>query len=577
MLTNDARLLAAESDDNHGNGSSPRIENGRIVPPGAANTSTGISPMRNGPAQSAPAGRNSRAANSPAPSTTNGFAAAKQSSRSANPPDELLLSPEHEYDDGPPIFDKDSIVLKRPELTALITVDEQMNPFGLDSSSGQSINLRDTLQTALNNNLDLAISRTGSEVSRWQYYSTLGRFLPDLNLGYQEFWAKGAVAFPFNPSTFLRGLPIKTSTASNLGPGTTVAHIDDPFVIMRGGFNWNLFRGGRTLFGALQSRHSWRAAKSGAQATLSDVLLTAAQSFYNLVLSEALLQIRIRAVQTSEEQLRVNRDRFELGLATNLDVLQATTQLSRDRQNLIDQQVSRRTTAIKLADTLNLNLGSDLLPSDLVVRKTRIISPKLTVGDALKLAIDNRPELKQYEELRLAAKRAIVVAGGNLAPSFTFGGNVFGIGPGLSKVEALYALNINFRWDVAGLGVTDYSSVRAAKLQARQAQLQAQKELVTVLDQVRTSYLQSLDAERKIDETNTEVTSALEELRLARLRFQHGLGTNLDIITGQRDYTQALIDKAQAIINFNIAQVQLVHDMGLSSVDAFSSGRLIGN
>jgi OMF family outer membrane factor len=304
--------------------------------------------------------------------------------------------------------------------------------------------------------------------------------------------------------------------------------------------------------------------------------MSATKGFYNLLLNEALLQIRIKAVQTSEEQLRVNRDRFEEGLATNLDVLQASTQLSRDKQNLIDQQVARRTAAIQLADTLNVNLGTDLTPADMLVRKVRLVSPKLKIADILKLAIDNRPELKQYEELRLAAKRAIVVAAGPLAPTFSFGGNIFGLGPGISRVEALYTLNINLQWDIKGLGTTDYSLVRSAKLQARQAQLQAQKELVTVLDQVRTSYLQSLDAERKIDETTNEVNSSLEELRLARLRFQHGLGTNLDIITGQRDYTQALISKAQAMINFNIAQAQLVHDMGLSSIDAFSSGRLIG-
>ena len=168
-----------------------------------------------------------------------------------------------------------------------------------------------------------------------------------------------------------------------------------------------------------------------------------------------------------------------------------------------------------------------------------------------------------------------MVAGGPLAPTFAFGGSVYGIGPGIAQTQALFALNLNLRWDVNGLGTTDYSNMRAAKLQARQAQLQAQKELVTVLDQVQTSYLNSLDAERKIDETNNEVDSSLEELRLARLRFAHGLGTNLDIITGQRDYTQAMLDKAQAIINFDIAQAQLVHDMGLSSIDAFTSGHLI--
>jgi OMF family outer membrane factor len=489
------------------------------------------------------------------------------------PTDAQLLSPDTEFNDGPPIFDKNSILLKPPELKALVTIDEQMSPFGLDSTSTQPIDLRQVLRNVIDNSLDIAISRTNDQATHWQFRSSLGHFIPDLILGYQEYWLKGGVAFPFNPATFVKGLPLPANFQQQAG--TTVAHIDSPFVISRAGFNWNVFNA-KNIYTAMESRHTWHAAHQGQQATMSDTLLSATQGFYQMLLNEALLQIRIRAVQTSQEQLKVNRDRFELGLSTNLDVLQATTQLSRDRQDLIDQQVSRRTSAIKLADIMNSNLGTDLTPSDMVVRKVRLVSPRMRVPDVLKLAIDNRPELKQYEELRLAAKKAIGVSAAPLAPTLALGGGVFGIGPGIAQQQALFNLNLNLRWDVNGMGVTDYASTRAAKLQARQAQLQAQKELVTVLDQVRSSYLQSLDAERKIDETDNEAQSSLEELRLARLRYQHGLGTNLDIITGQRDYTRALIDKAQAIINFNTAQAQLVHDMGLSSFDSYTSGRLIG-
>ena len=96
-----------------------------------------------------------------------------------------------------------------------------------------------------------------------------------------------------------------------------------------------------------------------------------------------------------------------------------------------------------------------------------------------------------------------------------------------------------------------------------------------MLAQVRNAFVQVLDKEKNIEEASNETDSALEELRLAELRKLSGLGLNLDIITAQRDYTQAQVDKAQAIINFDIAQAQLVHDMGLISVDAVTSGRLL--
>jgi outer membrane protein len=467
---------------------------------------------------------------------------------------------------GEPIFDENAIILKKPELKALISVDRSLSPFGLDADYTQPINLREALITTVNNNLDLAISRTREHSQKLTYLSSLGSFLPDLMMGYQEFLLKGELAFPFK-SAIIPG----TSSSS----GFPAAKVDTPFILMNAGVKYNLYRGGKILFGTIRDKHSWNAAKSGLNASLSDVLLDSAKDYYNLVLAEALLQIRIKAVDTSEEQVRVNTSRFENGLATNLDVLQSRTQLSRDRQSLVDQQVNRRATAIQLADKLNINLGGDLTPVGNTVRKVRLVSLNLRVPDLLRVAIENRPELKQNDELRRAAKATIIVNTAPLQPTVAVSGNVLGAGPP-SRIEALYALGIAANWNIGGLGTVDTAKIALARSQARQAALEEQKQLVSVLNQVRTAYIRSLDAERNIVETTNEVNSSAEELRLAQLRFANGLGTNLDIITAQRDYTQALIDKAQAIINFNIAQVQMLHDVGLASIDNFSSGHVIG-
>ena len=99
------------------------------------------------------------------------------------------------------------------------------------------------------------------------------------------------------------------------------------------------------LFGAQEAKHNLKAARHQEKSSLSDTLLNVTRNYYNLVLADVLLQIRVDAVRTSDEQLRRNSDRFHSGLAMKLDVLQSRTQLSRDRQALVDQQTSRRSTA----------------------------------------------------------------------------------------------------------------------------------------------------------------------------------------------------------------------------------------
>jgi len=254
--------------------------------------------------------------------------------------------------------------------------------------------------------------------------------------------------------------------------------------------------------------------------------------------------------------------------------LQSKTQLARDRQALIDQQANRRNASLTLAESLNLPLGEDVVPQDLAVRKVRLISPSMTVGQLLTVAIDNRPELKQYEELRLAARKAVIVAAANLQPSVALSGNAYGIGQP-SNVELLGVFAVNINWRLRGFGVVDSMDMANAKWQARQASLQAQKQLQMVCRQVRNSYVQMLDRERNVEEAGVEVVSALEELRLAELRKASGLGLNLDIIAAQRDYTQARVSQAQAVINYNIAQAQLLRDLGVISTDALTSGKLL--
>ncbi|MBX9691979.1 MAG: TolC family protein, partial [Cyanobacteria bacterium] len=73
----------------------------------------------------------------------------------------------------------------------------------------------------------------------------------------------------------------------------------------------------------------------------------------------------------------------------------------------------------------------------------------------------------------------------------------------------------------------------------------------------------------------TEVMSAAEELRLARVRLANGVGTNIDVINAQRDFTSALANKADAIISFNIAQAQLLHDIGVISQNSLTTGRWV--
>lgn len=139
-------------------------------------------------------------------------------------------------------------------------------------------------------------------------------------------------------------------------------------------------------------------------------------------------------------------------------------------------------------------------------------------------------------------------------------------------------IGLSVNWTLGGLGVPAIMNIQATRALARQAMYQANQELLLVTQQVRTDYLNALTAREQIDVAASGVASSGEALRLANLRVQTGVGTNLELITAQRDYITALISQVQAIIASNQAQGQLLHDTGMISLDALTRrGPTIGS
>lgn len=468
------------------------------------------------------------------------------------------------------ISENESVSIRRPPLKALVSVQANLNPFSLDAQYIEPISLEDSLRAAFNQNLSIENSFSQLRMQKYTFLSAASKFLPDVSLGYNLIGLHGS--FPAS----LLGAGGSLASAATFGPGGAIK-LPSAVQILNAGFTYHAYQGGKVLFGTLEQKHRLKANRAALKGTVNDVLLDATKRYYDLVLNESFLATRTRSVAISAEQLRLNSKQEKHGLATGLDVLQSQAQLASDEQSLIDQQQSRRHSAIQLSHVMNTSFAQDVVCKDEDLKKTRLIPANVPVTELLKLAIDNRPELKQYEELRLAAKRAIVVAGSPLQPRVNLGGNVFGIGasPSLGTLSSIWLLNFSVNWTLGALGTTDLANIQNARWQARQSAIQAKQAFQTVFEDVRNSYNQSLAADKRIAHSTVQNAAAEEELKIAKLRMENGVGLNIDILNAQRDLTQAQINKAQAIADFNIAQAQLLRDIGIISVDTLLHGMKI--
>lgn len=494
---------------------------------------------------------------------------------------------------GAMFVDPEQVIVKPPLLTALIQVEERLNPYSLEASGSRSVSLHDVLNAATGQNLNIKISKTDSEIRKWEMISSVGSFLPTLSneMSYQGI------------------------SGQYISPAGAALPIQNYYLQMPTAFTQYLYKGGGIIHQYLEDKHSFKASKHAVVMISNDALMETAKAYYKLALDEVLLQIRIKSVETANALLLVNKDLYANGVNTMLEVLQAKTELSRERQQLIKQQIERRQAAVKLATVINEDAGTDLTLGSPKIEKIRLVDKSLSIKDLLQIALNNRPELKRYEELRLAAIEKIKVAKAPLLPQVTFTGSTvgtFALLPNSSSTSSqqlpfttsggastgavaggstlplaggsttsssgrhdagrsLFILGLDVQWNLGGMGLTNAAKVQAARYDARRRQLDFMRELNKVYEQVRDAYLSCITAENLIIETTDTVNSSKEQLRVAKDRLENGVGTNLDVINAQRDYTSALIDKANAIIQFNTAEVELLRNIGKITIPTLVS------
>ncbi len=483
---------------------------------------------------------------------------------------------------------ENKVLVHAPLLTALITLNKHYDPFDIDTATKRQITLKEVLDTALANNLNIKISWSDMNMARWGYYGSIGGFLPNLA----------------NKTSF------EAMDGHFVSPGNVIIPLKNHYLNNSDGFEYYLYKGGSIVYGMLEAKHTYKASQFALKGTTYDMLLEATKLYYDLVLQEVLLQIQVKAVEVAKGLVVVQQDMYDKGTNTKLDLLQALYELSDNRQHLIKQQVARRQAAVKLATALNLDPSVDLTSENRTVVKTTLVDDTLLPSDLLAIAVKNRPELKKYENLRLAALDQIKVAQSTLLPQIYAKGSVVttaakaqalnlsgqnqqtplgtgtGVGcagavgcggaplvapttPGVARntASALFIIGVQANWQVGGLGITEYGQVQSARYNARKVQFEFNRELADIYQQVRDANLSATSSSNLIKETTDAVTYTEEGLRVAEVRMKDGIGTYLDVLTAQKNYTDALISKAKALIQFNIDEATLLHSVGRMSVD----------
>ncbi len=346
---------------------------------------------------------------------------------------------------------------------------------------------------------------------------------------------------------------------------------------------WNLIDPARVPEIAA-ARDTYEKAKLSYFIALRDIRLEAISRYFLLQKADQGVRIGKDSIRASLLSLRDAKARFEAGVATRLEVLQAETQLARDKQLLTsklgDQNINRRL----LSGLLNLPPNTSITAS----------SPAQVVGiwtkslqESITSALAFREELNQIllnisinnsnANFALASIQPVLSIFNTLTGS-TFKGQT-GVTSSNSVDMEDYgssisnSVGVSATWNIFDGGRAK-SLYRYNKQRAKEGEAAFALQRNNIRQEVEQSFFNLRTANQDIATSTREVIASREALRLARLRFQAGVATQREVVNSQRDLTQAEVRYSNAITTYNISLAELRRRTGIDHIKACKPERM---
>lgn len=347
------------------------------------------------------------------------------------------------------------------------------------------------------------------------------------------------------------------------------------------------------------ARDRYEQAKNSYLIGLRELRLQVAEAYFDLQNADEQVRIGQESVRASLVSLRDAQARFQAGVATKLEVLEAQTQLARDQQ-LLTQALYGRT-----AGSLSASPGQAIARRDLATLldlpqnvtptakdPARVVGTWIpSLQESIVAAYAFREELDQIlldisianstANRELAAVQPVLNlfnrfglsrgTGSSYSPGRESGFDPVTLGPFSleNQPERQWqvdnAFGINVSWDIFDGGRAK-ALYRQNKQKAQEETFNFSKTRDQIRQQVEVSFYDLLTNNRNIVTTSNEVLSARESLRLARLRFQAGVTTQREVVDTQRDLTQAEVRYTLAITNYNKSLAELRRRTGLDLI-----------
>ena len=396
--------------------------------------------------------------------------------------------------------------------------------------------LQQIIETALNNNRDLRLAVLNVEKAAALYGIQRAELFPTLN-------AVGSMSNQWYPADL-----------SSSG----VAHTEEKYSVNLGIASWEIDFFGRIRSlkdSALENYLATDEARRSAQILL---IAATAGTYLNLAADRENLNLAKTTLQTQQDIHRIINRRYQVGLANEVDVKRAQTQVDTSRGD-----IARFTQQIALDENaLNLFLGSTAPADVLSANLSDILEPQIVSSGISSEILLNRPDILAAEHRLKGANANIGAARAALFPRISL---TTGVGTASSDLGGLFGPGSG-TWNFAPVIITPifdarlWSAYDAARIESEIALTSYQKAIQTAFREVADALAINGTVGEQLSAQQSLVNAVEIIYSRSEARYQKGIDNYLSVLDAQRTLNSA----RQGLISLRLAR--LVNQVRLYAV-----------
>lgn len=319
-----------------------------------------------------------------------------------------------------------------------------------------------------------------------------------------------------------------------------------------------LYTGGKLEGTIDQAKLNANAAQQGVVKAEEQLRLDTTTAYYNVLQTNNLIKVNQETVDSLNEHLKNVQAQYEAGTVAKSDVLRSEVELANAQQNLIKAQNNYDVAVASLNNVIGTPMDTVYIYKD----ELSYAPYDQTLDDSIATALNKRPEIIQSRYSMEAAKSGVDVAESGKRPAVSLSGTQAWSGPDFPGDNENWSVGVTASWNVFDSGLTN-AKIKQAQTAVDKASEQDRQTRSAIELEVREAYLSMQEAEKRIETAQVAVNKADEDLKIAKVKYSAGAGTNLDVMDAQVGLTQAQTNYTQALYDFNVNKAKLAKAVSL--------------